>query len=99
MAMGPANGQAAKLQIEMVCVDELVAAGDRLRRLDGLVDRGFVRAEAGAYYAADLGRPSIDRIRAGQVDAGRCAGGDRLDARAAAVRCGSISAASWGYGF
>src|SRR3954463_4760054 len=62
MAMGPAKGQGATLQIEMVCVDELVPADDRLRRLDELVDWGFVRAEAAPYYAAELGRPSIDPI-------------------------------------
>src|SRR4051812_20917980 len=62
MAMGPAKGQAATLQIEMVCLDELVAADDRLRRLDELVDWGFVRAEAAPYYAGDVGRPSIDPI-------------------------------------
>jgi transposase len=62
MAMGPAKGQAATLQVEMVCLDELVAVDDRLRRLDALVDWGFVRAEAAPYYAADVGRPSIDPI-------------------------------------
>ena len=62
MAMGPAKGQAATLQVEMVCLDELVPADDRLRRLDELVDWGFVRSEAAPYYAADLGRPSIDPI-------------------------------------
>src|SRR3954469_662805 len=62
MAMGPAKGQAATLQIEMVCLDELVPADDRLRRLDELVDWGFVRSEAAPYYAADVGRPSIDPI-------------------------------------
>src|SRR4051794_32714242 len=62
MAMGPVKGQAATLQIEMVCVDGLVAVDDRLRRLDELVDWGFVRAEAAPYYAADVGRPSIDPI-------------------------------------
>jgi transposase len=62
MAMGPAKGQAATLQIEMVCLDQLVSADDRLRRLDELVDWGFVRAEAAPYYAADVGRPSIDPI-------------------------------------
>src|SRR4051794_16541645 len=46
----------------MVCLDELVAADDRLRRLDELVDWGFVRVEAAPYYAADVGRPSIDPI-------------------------------------
>ena len=62
MAMGPAKGQAATLQVEMVCLDELVPVDDRLRRLDALVDWGFVRAEAAPYYAADVGRPSIDPI-------------------------------------
>jgi len=62
MAMGPLKGQAATLQVEMVCLDELVAADDRLRRIDAAVDWWFVRAEAERYYAADLGRPSIDPI-------------------------------------
>jgi transposase len=62
MAMGAVKGQAATLQVEMVCVDELVPADDRLRRLDALVDWGFVRAEAAPYYAEDVGRPSIDPI-------------------------------------
>jgi transposase len=62
MAMGPVKGQAATLQVEMVCLDELVPADDRLRRLDALVDWGFVRVEAAPYYAGDVGRPSIDPI-------------------------------------
>jgi transposase len=62
MAMGPAKGQAATLQVEMVCLEELVPAEDRLRRLDEVVDWGFVRGEAAPYYAADVGRPSIDPI-------------------------------------
>ena len=62
MAMGPVKGQAATLQVEMVCLDELVPLDDRLRRLDGLVDWGFVRAAAAPYYAEDVGRPSIDPI-------------------------------------
>jgi transposase len=62
MAMGPVKGQAATLQVEMVCLDELVPAGDRLRRLDAVVDWGFVRAEAAPYYASEMGRPSIDPI-------------------------------------
>ncbi len=60
--MGAVKGQAATLQVEMVCLDELVAVDDRLRRLDAAVDWGFVRAEAARYYATDLGRPSIDPI-------------------------------------
>jgi transposase len=64
MAMGAVKGQSATLQIEMVCLDQLVGEDDRLRRLDALVDWGFVRAEAAPYYAADEfgGRPSIDPI-------------------------------------
>jgi len=60
--MGPAKGQAATLQIGMVCVDELVPADDRLRRIDGVVDWEFVRGEAARYYAQEVGRPSIDPI-------------------------------------
>jgi transposase len=50
------------LQIEMVCLDELVPAEDRLRRIDAAVDWAFVRLEAEPYYARDVGRPSIDPI-------------------------------------
>ena len=62
MAMGAVKGQAATLQVEMVCLDELVAEGDRYRRLDRLVDWSFVRELAACYYAEDVGRPSIDPI-------------------------------------
>jgi transposase len=62
MSMGIEKGHAATLQVEMVCVDELVPAEDRLRRIDAAVDWGFVRAEAAPYYAEDVGRPSIDPI-------------------------------------
>jgi transposase len=60
--MGAAKGQAATLQVEMVCLDELVAEDDRYRRLDRLVDWSFVRELAAPYYAEDVGRPSIDPI-------------------------------------
>lgn len=62
MAMGAVKGQAATLQLEMVCLDELVPADERYRRLDALVDWSFVREAAKPYYADDLGRPSIDPI-------------------------------------
>lgn len=62
MAMGQVKGQAATLQVEMVCLDELVAEDDRYRRLDRLVDWSFVREVAAPYYAEDVGRPSIDPI-------------------------------------
>jgi transposase len=62
MAMGGVRGRSATLQVEMVCLDELVAEDDRYRILDGLVDWGFVRELAASYYALDVGRPSIDPI-------------------------------------
>ena len=62
MAMGQPKGQAATLQVEMVCLDELVVEDDRYRRLDRLVDWSFVRELAAPYYARDVGRPSIDPI-------------------------------------
>ena len=60
--MGALKGQAATLQVEMVCLDELVAEDDRYRKLDRLVDWSFVREVATPYYAEDVGRPSIDPI-------------------------------------
>lgn len=62
MAMGQVKGQAATLQVEMVCLDELVPEDDRYRKLDRLVDWSFVREVAAPYYAQDVGRPSIDPI-------------------------------------
>jgi transposase len=62
MAMGQVKGQAATLQVEMVCLDELVGEDDRYRKLDRLVDWSFVREVAAPYYAGDVGRPSIDPI-------------------------------------
>lgn len=62
MAMGAVKDKAATLQVEMVCLDELVPADDRYRRLDELVDWSFVRQAAGPYYADEVGRPSIDPI-------------------------------------
>jgi len=62
VAMGEEKGQGATRQVEMVCLDELVPEDDRYRRLDRLVDWGFVRELAAAYYARSVGRPSIDPI-------------------------------------
>jgi transposase len=62
MAMGAVKGQAATLQVEMVCLDELVPEDDRYRKLDLLVDWSFVRELAAPYYAGEVGRPSIDPI-------------------------------------
>ena len=76
MAMGLVKGQAATLQVEMVCLDELVSEDDRFRRLDRLVDWSFVREVAASYYAQDLGRPSIDPIVLVEADGRGRARGD-----------------------
>src|SRR6266536_2007001 len=60
--MGQVRGQAATLQVEMECRDELVPEDDRYRRPDRLVDWSFVREVAAPYYADEVGRPSIDPI-------------------------------------
>lgn len=60
--MGAAKGQEATRQVEMVCLDELVAEDDLYRRVDAVVDWGFVRQAAAAYYADALGRPSVDPV-------------------------------------
>lgn len=60
--MGEEKGREATLQVEIVCLDELVPADDRYRRLDQLVDWRFVRELAAPYYAEFVGRPSIDPI-------------------------------------
>ena len=62
MAMGEEKGQEATRQVAMVCLDELVPADDRYRRLDELIDWGFVRECSRPYYAESVGRPSIDPI-------------------------------------
>ena len=60
--MGPAKGVEATRQVVMVCLDELVPGDDLYRRIDALVEWGFVRAAAAPYYADALGRPSVDPI-------------------------------------
>jgi transposase len=62
MAMGAEKGSEQASQIEMVCLDELVPADDLYRRLDALLDWGFVREAAAPFYAKNIGRPSIDPI-------------------------------------
>ena len=62
MAMGAEKGREATRQIEILCLDELVAADDLYRRLDALLDWRFVREAAAPYYAGNLGRPSVDPI-------------------------------------
>jgi transposase len=61
VAMGEARTKEAGRQIAMVCLDELVPADDRYRRIDELVGGwGFVREAARPYYSDGVGRPSLD---------------------------------------
>jgi transposase len=61
VAMGEARTKESARQLAMVCLDELVPADDRYRRIDEIVgDWGFVRAAARPYYSEGIGRPSID---------------------------------------
>ena len=61
MAMGEARTKEATRQIAMVCLDELVPAEDRYRRIDEIVgDWSFAREAARPYYVEGVGRPSVD---------------------------------------
>ena len=61
MAMGEARTGVSARQVAMVCLDELVPAEDRYRRIDELVgDWRFVREAARSYYSERVGRPSVD---------------------------------------
>ncbi len=59
MAMGVARSGSETLQFQVVCLDELVAADDRYRRIERVISWRAVRASAASFYAAD-GRPSVD---------------------------------------
>lgn len=49
------------LQVQMVCLDELVAAEDVLRRVERLVSWETVRETARPFYS-DFGRPGVDPV-------------------------------------
>ncbi len=93
MAMGAAKGTAATLQVEMVCLDELVPADDRYRRLDELVDSSFVREAAAPYYSDEA--PSLDPTWSSSSRSAATSRGSALTADSwASPRCTLISAAS-----
>lgn len=58
MAMGAARTGDQTRQVQMVSLDELVAADDVYRRVERLISWEAVRAAAGPFYAGD-GRPSV----------------------------------------
>ena len=60
MAMAVRSGEETR-QLQVVCLDELVPADDRLRRVEELVSWTAVRATAAPFYT-DFGRPSVDPV-------------------------------------
>ena len=60
MAMAVRSGEET-WQLQVVCLDELVPADDRLRRVEELVSWTAVRATAAPFYT-DFGRPSVDPV-------------------------------------
>ena len=83
--MGEEKGREATLRVEVVCLDELVPADDRYRRLDEF-STGESCASGGALLRRNLGRPSIDPIVLLKLMLAGALEGVRLDARAAARR-------------
>jgi transposase len=60
MAIAVRTGEQTR-QVQMVCLDELVADDDLLRRVERLVAWDVVRASAGPFYS-DFGRPGVDPV-------------------------------------
>jgi transposase len=60
MAIAVRTGEQTR-QVQMVCLDELVAADDVLRRVERLVGWGAVRESAAPFYS-DFGRPGVDPV-------------------------------------
>jgi transposase len=60
MAIAVRTGEQTR-QVQVVCLDELVAADDVLRRVERLVAWGAVRESAAPFYS-DFGRPGVDPV-------------------------------------
>src|SRR4051794_31426087 len=60
MAIAVRTGEQTR-QVQMVCLDELVAHDDVLRRVERLVAWGAVRESAAPFYS-DVGRPGVDPV-------------------------------------
>ena len=60
MAIAVRTGEQTR-QVQMVCLDELVADDDVLRRVERLVAWGAVRQSAAPFYS-DVGRPGVDPV-------------------------------------
>lgn len=60
MAIAVRTGEQTR-QVQIVCLDELVADDDVLRRVERLVAWGAVRESAAPFYS-DFGRPGVDPV-------------------------------------
>jgi transposase len=60
MAFAIRSGEQTR-QVQMVCLDDLVAVDDVLRRVERLVAWGAVRESAAPFYS-DFGRPGVDPV-------------------------------------
>ena len=60
MAIAIRTGEETR-QVQMVCLDELVAGDDVLRRIERRVDWELVRETARSFYS-DFGRPGVDPV-------------------------------------
>ena len=60
MAIAIRTGEETR-QVQMVCLDELVAGDDVLRRIERLVDWELVR-ETARPFCSDFGRPGVDPV-------------------------------------
>jgi transposase len=60
MAIAVRTGEQTR-QVQMVCLDELVADDDVLRRVERLVAWGAVRESAAVFYS-EFGRPGVDPV-------------------------------------
>jgi len=60
MAIAVRAGEQTR-QVQIVCLDELVADDDVLRRVERLVAWGAVRESAAPFYS-DFGRPGVDPV-------------------------------------
>jgi hypothetical protein len=80
----------------MVCLDELVAADDVLRRVERLVAWGALRESAAPFYS-DFGRPGVDLLIK-VFSSPRLVGSVRCVRRSGSLRSICRSGAFWATG-
>ena len=56
------NAEAQQHELELVTMESLVPAGHLLRKIDRVVDFGFIRERVRHLYCSDNGRPALDPV-------------------------------------